>query len=181
MKNRKSVPELLIELKPSLIDKEGVGVFAVVGLRRGQKVAEGVSLKDFGHQVAWGNIKHLNKAIKKKIRGFCVGTPEGFIAPDEMNFNKLSIEWYFNHSCNGNLGFDKKGNFIAMRNIKKGEELSYDYGLIESNPKFKMRCGCQATNCRIIITGNDWKLLMRDNNKKKYMHPFLVRASTLER
>jgi len=163
----------LIELKPSLIDQDGVGVFAVVNIKKGQKVADGLSLEDFNHEIAWENFKYIDKETKKKINDFCVGTPEGFVPPENIDFNKLSIEWYFNHSCDGNLGFDKNGDFIAIRKIIKREELSYDYGLIESNPKFKMACNCNSSNCRKIVTGNDWKLLIKDKSKNKYIHPFL--------
>jgi hypothetical protein len=59
------------------------------------------------------------------------------------------------------------------KDVTKGEELSYDYGLIESNPKYKMYCKCNKIHCRKIITGNDWKFLIRDRYKNKYMHPYL--------
>ena len=175
MEGRVDYPTLLIELRPSLIHKGGVGVFAVVRIKKGQRVAEGISLKDFRHQISWEACSRFDSETKRKIMDFCVGTPKGFIPPENMDFNKLSIEWYFNHSCEGNLGFDDAGNFIAIRNIKKGEELTYDYGLIESNPKFKMACTCNSKNCRKCITGNDWKRLILDESKRKYMHPFITR------
>ncbi len=173
MEKRINVPEVLIELRPSLIHKGGVGVFAVVSMRKEQKVIEGVSLEDFRHQISWEDFSHFNNEIKRKIMDFCVGTPEGFIPPENMDFNKLSIEWYFNHSCEGNIGFSENGDFLTIRNIKKGEELAYDYGLVESNPKFQMRCECKSNKCRKFVTGNDWKLLAQNRIKTKYMHPFL--------
>ena len=171
--NHKQFPKLLIELKPSLLHKGGVGVFAVTTIKKGQQVAEGLIIDDFKHQISWEDFALFDREIKKKIMAFCVGTPEGFIPPENLDFNKLSIEWYFNHSCDGNLGFNEHGDFTAIKNIKKGEELSYDYGLIESNPKFEMRCGCKSKYCRKVVTGNDWKFLMNDKLKKAYMNPFL--------
>lgn len=173
-----NLPKILIELKPSRIDKGGVGVFAVVGLKKGEKVADGIPIEDFSDLISWKDFQDFSKEIKEKIMDFCVGTPEGFVPPEDMDFNKLSIEWYFNHSCDGNLGFDKYGDFIAIKNIKKGEELCYDYGLIESNPDYKMTCKCKSRNCRKIITGNDWKSLIEDKNKNKYMHPILLKYIT---
>jgi SET domain. len=169
-------PKLLIELKPSLIHKGGVGVFAVASIRKGQKVAGGLSLKDFEHQIGWRQFEYFDKEVQKKIMDFCVGTPKGFIPPENLDFNTLSIEWYFNHSCDGNIGFDKKGDFIAIKNISKGDELSYDYGLVESNPKFILSCKCRSKTCRKVVTGNDWIFLIKDKEKKKYMHPFLSRS-----
>ncbi len=88
---------------------------------------------------------------------FCIGTPEGFIPPENLDFNRLSIEWYLNHSCEGNCGFNDNGDFVAIREIESGEELTYDYGLAESNPNFRMMCACGSKSCRKLITGNDWK------------------------
>jgi SET domain-containing protein len=155
----------LIELNPSQIDKGGVGVFAVVSIKKGDKVADGIPIEDFSDLISWKDFPHFSDEIKKKIMEFCVGTPDGFVPPENMDFNKLSIEWYFNHSCDGNLGFDKCGDFIAIGDIIKGEELSYDYGLIESNPHFKMTCKCKSTKCRQIVTGDDWKVLIKDKPK----------------
>jgi hypothetical protein len=165
--------KLSLELKPSKIHKGGVGVFAVEGFRKGQKVAEGVRGEDFKYVIPWKQFSRFQKNIQRKILDFCIGIPKGFIPPNDMNFDALTAEWYFNHSCNGNLGFDKKGDFIALRHIKKGEELSYDYGLAESTPKFKMKCMCGNKNCRQYITGDDWKNPVFRKKWLKYMLPNL--------
>jgi hypothetical protein len=44
-----------------------------------------------------------------------------------------------------------------MRDIEKGEELTYDYSLADSNPNFSINCSCGSRDCRKTITGNDWK------------------------
>ena len=164
----------LIELRPSSIDKEGVGVFAVVNIKKGQKIAEGLSIKDFKHLVSWNKFNKMDNETKEKVVDFCVGTPDGFVPLEDMNFNLLSVDWFFNHSCVGNLGFDKNGDFIAIVDIRKGEEITYDYGLVETNPKFEMTCICADIKCRKVITGNDWKQLIKDKAKKKYMHPYVL-------
>jgi SET domain-containing protein len=169
---------LLIELRPSPID--GVGVFAVVELRRDQRIADGVHESDFRRLVRWGEIDQLDQALREKISAFCLGTPEGFVPPDELDFNKLSVEWYLNHSCDGNLGFDEKGDFVARREIKRGEELTYDYGLAESNPAFRMECKCASAACRKIITGNDWREVSFREKNLDYMLPRLRRTHALE-
>jgi SET domain-containing protein len=148
-------PKLLMELRPSGIS--GIGVFAVRPIRKGLKIADGIAEEDYEDLVPWDLLKRFDRSIQKKIRDFCIGTPEGFIPPENLDFNKLSIEWYLNHSCNGNVGFKHNGDFVAIRNIKKGKELTYDYGLAESNPRFRMRCKCGSKKCRMTITGDDWK------------------------
>ncbi|MFA5323922.1 MAG: SET domain-containing protein-lysine N-methyltransferase, partial [Smithella sp.] len=65
-----------------------------------------------------------------------------------------SARW-INHSCNPNLEADQDGYRIflkALRNIKVGEELSYDYGLITDERKTakvkkEYACLCGAKNC----------------------------------
>lgn len=135
---------------------EGVGVAAVAEMRKGERVATGIGDSDYEDLISWSKLLELELDVQMKVDAFCIGTPDGFIPPDDLDFNRLTIEWYFNHSCEGNLGFDENGDFVARRNIRKGEELTYDYGLAESNPKFRMDCKCGADNCRKIITGNDW-------------------------
>jgi len=152
---KRNFKTVTIECKPSKID--GVGVFAVKQIRKGQTISEGVNEEDYSDLVPWQKIKSLDDDVKKKINDFCLGTPEGFLPPEDNDFNKLSIEWYINHSCNGNIGFNENGEFVAIMDVEKGEELTYDYGLAESNPKFLMKCKCGKSNCRHLITGNDWK------------------------
>lgn len=170
--------QILVELRPSQITPKGVGVFASMSVKKGKRIFEGVSIEDFKDLVSWEKFYDLSKITRQKILAFCVGTPEGFIPPEDFDFNKLSIEWYLNHSCYGNVGFDKHGDFIAIKSIKSGEELAYDYGLIESNPKFKMTCFCKNENCRKIITGKDWMKLKNDPVKFKFMHPYLKKKAS---
>ncbi|HAI74299.1 MAG TPA: hypothetical protein DCS28_02790 [Candidatus Moranbacteria bacterium] len=59
---------------------------------------------------------------------------------------------YLNHSCNPNLGMRGKVLFVAIRNIKKGEEFNFDYSISEDS-EWEMRCYCGHANCRKIICG----------------------------
>lgn len=57
---------------------------------------------------------------------------------------------YFNHSCDPNcesINYDDEEIWIeSMRDIKAGEELTYDYGFEEPDERFPCFCGCK--NCR---------------------------------
>ena len=149
-------PRVLMELRPSRIDVGGVGVFSVTDIVKGERVAFGISEEDYKNLISWKAFDDYGPMLQRKVMDFCIGTPDGFLPPEDIDFNRLSIEWYFNHSCDGNLGFDDQGMFVARKRIAVGEELAYDYGLAESNPAFQMRCNCGKTNCRRVITGNDW-------------------------
>jgi hypothetical protein len=147
--------KIVIDLRPSNID--GVGVFAVAPLNERQRLAAGISEADYRRLISWKHLGEYDADVQDKIRSFCIGTSFGFIPPDKLDFNRLSVEWFLNHSCDGNVGFNDDGDFVARRSIKKGEELTYDYALAESNPNFLMECKCGSANCRHLVTGNDWK------------------------
>ncbi|HXM33928.1 MAG TPA: SET domain-containing protein-lysine N-methyltransferase [Pyrinomonadaceae bacterium] len=166
-------PKVIIELGRSPI--QGVGVFAVSDIKRGEKIADGVAEQDYRDLITWSDFGSLDEDVRAKIMDFCIGTPEGFIPPENLDFNKLSIEWYLNHSCEGNCGFSDDGDFVAIRDIEREEELTYDYGLAESNPNFLMECNCESLNCRRVVTGNDWKDEEFQERSREYMLPTLRR------
>jgi len=108
---------------------------------------------------------------KKMIRDFCAVNKDGFFMPENINY--ISIPWHMNHCCDGNVGFDSKGNFITIKEVNEGDELFYDYGLLQSDPDFKLVCKCGSNNCRKIITGNDWENPQYAKKNYRYMVPEL--------
>lgn len=172
--NKEDFKLILIELRPSNI--HGVGVFAIKKINEKQFVAEGIHREDYEDLVSWEEAKSFDEDIKKKIHDFCIGTPDGFYPPEDKDFSKLSVEWYMNHSCNGNVGFNENGDFVAIKDIEKDEELTYDYGLAESYPDFIMECHCGNSNCRKTITGNDWRDSEIIKNNLAYMLPALRKS-----
>ena len=86
-----------------------------------------------------------------------------FLAPKEDDdFEKNMI--FINHSCDPNVGMCGDRQFVAMRNIQPGEELTIDYAMIDDSD-YVMSCNCNSSNCRRRITGHDWK---REDLQKKY-------------
>jgi SET domain len=166
-------PRVLIELRPSNVDIGGVGVFAVCAMKKEEKVADGIHAEDYATLIPWERFDTFDPDVQSKIMDFCIGTPRGFIPPEDLDFNKLSVEWYLNHSCDGNCGFNDVGDFVAIREVGRGVELTYDYGLAESNPNFIMECSCGSKGCRHKITGNDWKEPGFRAKNLKYMLPSL--------
>ncbi len=69
-------------------------------------------------------------------------------------------EKYINHSCDPSTYVKtKKGirKVLAMRDIKIGEEITYDYSINGDNDG-TFECKCGAINCRGIYQGNFFKL-----------------------
>jgi len=69
-------------------------------------------------------------------------------------------EKYINHSCTPNSYIKTvKGTrrVLAMRSIKKGEEITFDYSINGYNDGF-FKCSCKSKNCRKYYQGNFFKL-----------------------
>ena len=68
-----------------------------------------------------------------------------------------------NHSCNPNCEVNGKGLklwIFALRDIKKDEELSYDYGFGYDKDYKQFVCKCGANNCvgYIVREGSRWRI-----------------------
>lgn len=61
-----------------------------------------------------------------------------------------------NHHCNPNLGVDADDgvSYIALKDIKAGEELTFDYSISEYS-EWDMNCLCDYEKCRKIIKSVD--------------------------
>ena len=78
-----------------------------------------------------------------------------FIAPVTEEERELSM-LYLNHSCNPNLGMRGEITFVAMRNIRAGEELTHDWAMTDDDD-YSVECNCGAPDCRKTLTGKDWQ------------------------
>ena len=60
---------------------------------------------------------------------------------------------YLNHSCNPNIGRKGLRTIVALKNIKKGEEISIDYSVTEHDQLWQLdkRCKCGSKSCRKVI------------------------------
>ncbi len=64
---------------------------------------------------------------------------------------KGAVGEFLNHSCSPNAGIQGKNRVVAMRHLKKGEEVTIDYALTETYPLWHMRCTCGSRNCRKVV------------------------------
>ena len=69
-----------------------------------------------------------------------------------------------NHSCDPNAGIIRDVLLVAMRDIKKDEEITFDYSIITAD-NWKLECKCGSPRCRKVI-GNYTDL--PDELKRKY-------------
>jgi uncharacterized protein len=78
---------------------------------------------------------------------------------------------YINHSCEPNLRLDIKKHRVflyALRDIKKGEELSYDYEFTFDEDTLNHKCKCGKKICvGYICSKADWDKLKALIKKRK--------------
>jgi len=144
----------------------GRGLFATVDIAKGEIVA-----------VKGGHIVD-GKTLRAKITPV-LGPVEIqidddlFIAPvsdEEREFSML----YLNHSCDPNVGVRGEITFIAMRDIRAGEELTHDWAMTDDDD-YSVECNCGAANCRKTLTGKDWQRPDLQKRHAGYFSAYLAR------
>lgn len=73
---------------------------------------------------------------------------------------------YSNHSCSPNCAVNNKLELFALKKIKAGEEIFWDYSTSMLERHWTMKCSCGKKNCRKIITDFD---LIPKHLQRKYL------------
>ncbi|SRR3989344_1106611 len=180
MSEKKATTSEWIEIQNSKIHNKGI--FAVKDIPKGTRVIEYV-----GEYVD----KNQAEIISDKELEEAKSNPESHGAVYLFTLNKNydvngNVSWntarLINHSCNPNCESDVihgKVWIIATKNIKKGEELSYDYGYDLDN-WYDHLCNCESKNCIGYITSqNNWINLRKKFRwqKKKKLRNNVLRST----
>lgn len=126
---------------------EGVGLFAAAEIRAGELVV-----------VKGGHV--FDRATRDRMAAQ-LGPAEIqiddhlFIGPVHLRDRDAGM-MHLNHSCAPNVGIRGQISFHAMRDIRAGEELSFDYATGDDDD-WEMACRCGAVACRGRVTGRDWR------------------------
>ncbi len=125
-----------IEVKNSLIN--GSGLFATQDIKKDVRIS----------YIAGKQAIKLPKTVEEAL-----SIPNWFglsrmfwIDPEGTPFQ------YLNHSCEPNAAIVGRKTLVAMRNIKKGEEITIDYSMTDADPIWFMDCDCKSKVCRKKIT-----------------------------
>jgi len=112
-------------LKASKI--EGVGVFAIRDIPKGKNPFAGVR-KQKWHKFQMSELKGLAKEILPLVDSFFVIHKNGMVEISDGCLNGMDISYFLNDSKKPNIKtIDDGENFVTLRKIKKGEELSVAY------------------------------------------------------
>lgn len=94
---------------------------------------------------------------------------------------KNSVDNLLNHSCDPNTFVKKKGKIfylISIKNIKKGDEINFDYDTTDyDNKEFEFACSCKSRKCRKIIRGFKYLNARQKKKLSRYLIPYLKRIS----
>ena len=140
MPRRVSRESLLVLVGKSKI--HGRGVFARCSIPRGTYILEYSGEKITSKE---GQRRHILQERKGKFYVFALNKKwhiDGATGGDAR---------LINHGCNPNCAYQIKDGKIwirARRNIRKGEELTYNYDVTEQG---KYTCKCGARNCKRVI------------------------------
>ena len=139
-------------IKKSKIDKNGL--YANCNIKKGTKIIEYkgkiISVKQSETNPKFDN----GKAI------YLFNINKKFDLDGDYSFNTARL---INHSCDPNcevFGTGLKVWVYAMKNIKKGDELSYDYGFSFDEDYKNYPCKCGTSKCvgYIVREGSRWRL-----------------------
>src|SRR5262245_7154598 len=100
-----------------------------------------------------------------------------FIAPVTDEERESSM-LYLNHSCDPNLGMRGEITFVAMRDVRSGEELTHDWATTDDDD-YSEQCNCGASDCRKILTGKDWQRADLQKRYAGYFSAYLARKIAL--
>jgi hypothetical protein len=125
---------------------DGKGAFAARDIKKGEVICllEGVSLSfaDFEKMHAMGNRSISCDQLQIGVRTYIL-------------LEKPYV--FINHSCNPNAGIAGIQQLMALRNISKGDEITYDYSAtewtVQDYPPYyidgwPMNCRCGSPDCR---------------------------------
>jgi SET domain-containing protein len=112
--------------------RRGLGVFAIRNIRKDEYIAEFT-----GPRVTIDNLDDYPGEVVDHL--YNVGTNKYLLVREPAVRT--------NHSCDPNAGIAKDVFLVAMRDIRKGEEVTFDYSMIIADD-WVLKCKCGAKSCR---------------------------------
>ena len=150
----------LYRVKKSNIDRNGQGLYAIKDIKEGTRIIDYV-----GKIITKKKTEESEKFDNSKpIYLFNLNTR--YDLDGDVSWNTARL---INHSCLNNCDYKGKGLKLwitTIRDIKKGEELTCDYGFSYDLDYKQFPCKCGSKNCvgYIVREGSRWRI-----NKKIQM------------
>ena len=147
----------LYKIKKSNIDKKGRGLYAIKEIKKGTRIMDYVG-------------KIITKKQTEQSEKFDNAKPIYL-----FNLNKKydldgDVLWntarLINHSCSNNCDYNGTGLklwVVTIKDIKKGEEITVDYGFGYDENFKQFKCKCKSKNCcgYIVRAESRWRINKR--------------------
>tara|TARA_B100000745_G_C20081495_1_gene369435 strand:+ start:55 stop:528 length:474 start_codon:yes stop_codon:yes gene_type:complete len=153
----------LYKVKNSNIDKKG--------LCASKDIKPGVKIIVYAGKLITKKETEQNLKFDNKKDIYLFNINEKYDLDGDFSWNTARL---INHSCNPNCEVEGEGLKLwisSLRKIKKGEELTYDYGFGYDADYKQFPCKCQSMNCvgYIVREGSRWRI-----NKKFKKNNFRI-------
>lgn len=113
---------------------EGIGVIAIRDIPKGINPFKGINDQDW-IKIKMNELKDLDKEVLKMVDDFFVIEKDNTVLVPEFGLNGIDISFFLNNSSNPNVKREETGEFTAIKDIKKDEELTVAYDTFD--PKYK--------------------------------------------
>ena len=142
----------LYKIKKSNIDKRG--------LYANQDIKDGTKIIEYKGKIITKKEVEENSKFNNEKAIYLFNLNKKYDLDGDFKYNTARL---INHSCNPNCevaGVGLKVWVFAIRDIKKGEELSYDYGFGYDEYYKDFPCRCGSKNCvgYIVREGSRWRI-----------------------
>jgi hypothetical protein len=124
----------------------GRGLFANAALEPGTVV-----IRLGGRVLSTAELDELLRISERYVDSITVFRDAHLVLPPATTVH------YGNHSCDPNLWHAGPYEIATRRTVESEEELTIDYATHTGAPGFIMDCSCGATDCRGVVTSEDWR------------------------
>ena len=144
----------IYKIKKTNIDKKGHGLYAAKDIKKGTKIinyiGKIITKKQTENSKKYDNAKPI----------YLFNLNNRYDLDGDFSYNTARL---INHSCSNNCEYDGKGLKLwvtAIRDIKKGEELTCDYGFGYDEDYKQFPCNCGSKNCcgYIVRAESRWRI-----------------------
>ena len=142
----------LYKVKKSNIDKKG--------LYASKDIKSGVKIIDYVGKLITKKETQQNSKFDNNKDIYLFNINEKYDLDGDFKYNTARL---INHSCNPNCEVEGAGLKLwisSLRKIKKGEELTYDYGFGYDADYKQFPCKCGSMHCvgYIVREGSRWRI-----------------------
>ncbi len=144
----------LYKVKKSNIDRKGHGLYAARDIRAGTKIINYV-----GNIITKKQTEDSEKFDNSKPI-YLFNLNNRYDLDGDVSWNTARL---INHSCSNNCEYEGRGLKLwvtSIKDIKKGEEITCDYGFGYDSDYRQFPCSCKSKNCcgYIVRAESRWRI-----------------------